>query len=220
MRTAVIVEPRRHAALHFVLKNFTENLDTTWKILIFHGTTNKDFVKEAMSSLPSDRFLPPIQLEVTNLTIRQYNLLLMHHAFYQCIPTETFLIFQTDSMILEPSYLEAFLDYDYVGAPWLNHGVGNGGLSLRKKRKMLDITNRILPSDMNEDQHIACQQLIPMKKPPFEMAKRFSVETVFHERSFGIHVPWKYLRAEDMARLIERYPAIQILIDLQRTDTI
>ena len=74
-----------------------------------------------------------------------YNNLLKNIDLYENIPTETFLIFQTDTLI-NPKYkhlIYEFIDYDYVGAPWsFNSQVGNGGLSLRKKSKMIDIIKK------------------------------------------------------------------------------
>ena len=214
--TAVIVEPRLHPALSFVLKNMASSLPDGWKILIFHGNTNGEFVQEIIDDMefPS-RFLKPISLDVDNLTIAQYNSMLMSSAFYKCIPTETMLIFQTDTMILEPTYLTAFLSYDYVGAPWKSGGVGNGGLSLRKKTKMLTITQTVMPFQSNEDVYFAFQTIVPLLKPSFQEAQKFAVETVFYEQPFGIHAPWKYLNEHEMGVLLEKYPAIQQLIDLQ-----
>ena len=73
-------------------------------------------------------------MNVDNLTIRDYNRLFTNKSFYDYIPTETFLIFQTDTMIFKEhkNLINNFLEYDYVGAPWLAcKQVGNGGLSLR-----------------------------------------------------------------------------------------
>jgi len=214
--TAVIVEPRRHPALSFVLKNMASSLPDGWKILVFHGNTNGDFVQDIIDDMefPS-RFLKPISLDVDNLTIAQYNSMMMSSAFYKCIPTETMLIFQTDTMILEPTYLTAFLSYDYVGAPWKSGGVGNGGLSVRKKTKMLTITQTVMPFQSNEDVYFAFQTIIPLFKPSFQEAQKFAVETVFYEQPFGIHAPWKHLNEHEMGILLEKYPAIQQLIDLQ-----
>ena len=214
--TAVIVEPRRHPALSFVLKNMVTLLPDGWKILVFHGNTNGEFVRDIIDDMehPS-RFLKPIVLDVDNLTIAQYNAMLMSSAFYKCIPTETMLIFQTDTMILEPTYLSAFLSYDYVGAPWKSGGVGNGGLSVRKKTKMLTITQTVMPFQSNEDVYFAFQTIIPLLKPSFQEAQKFAVETVFYEQPFGIHAPWKHLNEHEMGILLEKYPAIQELIDLQ-----
>ena len=214
--TAVIVEPRRHPALSFVLKNMATLLPDGWKILVFHGNTNGEFVQDIINDMefPS-RFLKPIVLDVDNLTIAQYNSMMMSSAFYKCIPTETMLIFQTDTMILEPTYLTAFLSYDYVGAPWKSGGVGNGGLSVRKKTKMLTITQTVMPFQSNEDVYFAFQTIVPLFKPSFQEAQKFAVETVFYEQPFGIHAPWKYLNEHEMGILLEKYPAIQQLIDLQ-----
>jgi hypothetical protein len=214
--TAVIVEPRQHPALSFVLKNMATLLPDGWKILVFHGNTNGEFVQDIIEDMefPS-RFLKPIVLDVDNLTIAQYNAMLMSSAFYKCIPTETMLIFQTDTMILEPTYLSAFLSYDYVGAPWKSGGVGNGGLSIRKKTKMLIITQTVMPFQSNEDVYFAFQTIIPLLKPSFQEAQKFAVETVFYEQPFGIHAPWKHLNEHEMGILLEKYPAIQELIDLQ-----
>ena len=153
MYTAVIVEPRRHPALEFVLRNAVENLSKEWNILVFHGTTNRDFLESIMSTLPLDRFLPPIPLGMENLTRYDYNALLTSAEFYRAIPTEIHLIFQTDTVILSEHrhFLRMFLRYDYVGAPWKNGWVGNGGLSLRNTAKMLEICEQITPEEVIQD---------------------------------------------------------------------
>jgi hypothetical protein len=214
--TAVIVEPRKHPALSFVLHNFSVSLSKNWKILVFHGKDNKEFVYDIIGKMEDpSRFLTPIQLDVANLSFEQYNAVLMSQAFYRCIPTETLLIFQTDTMILEPVQLEEFLSYDYVGAPWTTGHVGNGGLSLRKKTKMITVITTVNPFQSNEDVYFSMQKIVPLKKPTFQDAQRFSVETVFYPSPFGIHAPWKNLSFEEMDRLTAKYPAIHELIRLQ-----
>ena len=42
--TAIIIEPRQHKALPFVLENFLNNLSEDWSFIIFHGTTNINFI--------------------------------------------------------------------------------------------------------------------------------------------------------------------------------
>jgi hypothetical protein len=219
--TAVIVEPRCHRALSFVLQNILTNLPDEWSILIVHGQTNKDYVETIIQNelVPfQNRILTPIQLNVDNLTIKQYNAILMSQSFYYCIPTETFLVFQTDTVILEKnkSLLSSFLKYDYVGAPWRTGNVGNGGFSLRKKSKMLEICNTIWPRQgICEDVYFTCQLVVPMYMPTWEEAKSFSVECIFCEKSFGIHAAWKYMTPSELQFLVEMYPEIQTLINLQ-----
>lgn len=219
--TAVIIEPRQHKALSFVLNNFLENLSDEWNILILHGNKNIDFVNNIIQTdlIRYKKRISTINLNVDDLTINDYNKLLLSKSFYDYIPTETFLIFQTDTIICKKNKLliEDFLKYDYVGAPWSTKivsggGVGNGGLSLRKKSKMIEHLDKCEISIINEDA-IFSNSCIQLNKPDSEEAKKFSVETIFNENSFGVHKPWPYLpkdninvmknNCEDLDKLIE-----------------
>ena len=51
--TAVIIEPREHPALLFVLTNFLKNLSDDWSFIIYHGTNNIDFINATVFSLSS-----------------------------------------------------------------------------------------------------------------------------------------------------------------------
>ena len=129
--------------------------------------------------------------------------------FYQYIQTETFLIFQTDTLIIEKykETINEFLEYDYVGAPWSEtylpefgiheyNAIGNGGLSLRKKSKMLEILEKNKDTElfkkMNEDTCFSFQKNVEMKKPDFEKAKLLS-------KSFN-NFPFYFTRDLDTAK--------------------
>jgi len=218
MYTAVIIEPRPHRALSYVLHNILAHLPEEWSVLLFHGTANQDFVANLIATeftAVQHRILPPLSLHTDNLTIAQYNKILMSTAFYRCIPTEVFLIFQTDTMILHQNrhLLHEFLRYDYVGAPWRNGVVGNGGFSLRRKSKMMEICDKVPNYNylFNEDVYFTYQSVIRLHKPHWKKAMTFSVETMFHERSFAVHAPWKHLNAHEMGLLEEMYPEVRTL---------
>jgi hypothetical protein len=216
--TAVIIEPRKHKAFEFVLKNFVDNLSDDWGFVVFHGRLNGEFIRNILSNY-AHRVCKIIELETDNLDSNTYSKLCKSSFFYKCIDTEIILIFQTDTIILKENRLQIndFLKYDYVGAPWINGVVGNGGLSLRRKSKMIDICEKV-PNNFinhcNEDLYFSYQNIIPLNKPTFKDAQTFSVETVFHEKSFGIHAPWKHLNVYEIEYLTNRYPDIKILIDL------
>lgn len=144
--SAVIIEPRSHPALEFVLNNFTTNLNDDWGFIIFYGNLNYNYIINIITKIPNYNIrIKLINLNIDNLTIKMYNDLLTNINLYENIPTETFLIFQTDTLI-NPKYKDLiyeFINYDYVGAPWISNGdVGNGGLSLRKKSKMIEIIKK------------------------------------------------------------------------------
>jgi hypothetical protein len=215
--TAIIVEPRKHKALEFVLKNYTLNLNLEeWKFVIYCSLDNKVFVEEIKNKLNIDIQVIPICK--ANLTIQDYNYLLTNKKFYEVITTDLLLIFQTDSLILNKDIIYDFLKYDYVGAPWFNEKtVGNGGLSLRNKNKMIEIINKKGICEQNEDFYFSFPRNydININKPTFEEGKRFSVEQCYHEKSFGIHKVWRNLKKDDYNKLIKIYPQIEILKSLQ-----
>ena len=223
--TAVIIEPRKHKALFHVLKNFTSMLDNKWNFIIFHGNQNYEFVKNIIDKLDDKNRIKMINLNVDDLSIYNYNELLYSKKFYEYIPTEIFLIFQTDTLICElfKNNINKFLEYDYVGAPWVNGEIGNGGLSLRKKNKMLEIidkcNDRIYYNGNNlhnEDIFFSkmCNDRVNIKKPILEDAKKFSIETVYNDESFGIHKCWRYNNKENVEKINNFCPGLIKLINL------
>lgn len=228
MYTAVIVEPRKHAALSLVLSNFNKNLNDKWKFLIYHGNLNGDYIREIITSNKMESRCIMISLNIDNLTINDYNRLLYSHFFYQNIDTDYFLIFQTDTLISSKykNNIYAFLDYDYVGAPWRNlNKVGNGGLSFRKKSKMIEMIQKGGYIKKDGEFHYEDRFFtnttgdnidITLNIPTVEAAKQFSVETIFSDNSFGLHKPWNYLTPQELDLLKINFPELGELILLNK----
>ena len=96
--TAIIIEPRKHHALEFVLNNALYCLSSEWKIILFHGNDNVEYVNKIAERLNTER-LCLIQLNISNLDLFSYSgLLVTKSEIYDSIFTEHFLVFQTDSM--------------------------------------------------------------------------------------------------------------------------
>ena len=113
-----------------------------------------------------------------------------------------------------------FLQYDYVGAPWLRRKeVGNGGFSIRRKSKMLEIIHKcpyetLISDDIdyqNEDVYFSllCPS-VSINKPSYEESQIFSSETIWNPKSFGLHKVWHH---KDLN--IDMYPDIKLLYSLQ-----
>jgi hypothetical protein len=234
--TAVIIEPRKHKALEFVLNNFLENLDNKWSIIIIHGNSNSFYLKNIIEKrlYSYKNRIQTINMNVDNLSVKEYSELFYNRKFYDYIPTETFLVFQTDSMILKENRdkLYNFIDYDYVGAPWIESvygpmGVGNGGLSLRKKSKMIELLKykkiaRIEKINDEYGEYIAedrffcgyyTDHIYNIKKPTIDEATNFSVEAIYNNKPFGIHKCWYHLSPNELNKLVSYYPKIKILIN-------
>ena len=229
MYSAIIIEPRKHKALNYVLENFLTNLSTDWNIILFHGTTNIDFIHDILATHlhKHKERVTLVNMRIDNLSIRDYcnifygRFLINNKTIYDYIPNETFLVFQTDTLILNSPMITRFLQYDYVGAPWShqpynNQTVGNGGLSLRKKSKMLEIIKKENSSKMDvfpEDVFFSCPEIVSLNKPTHEEAMFFSVEECFSRFSFGCHKPWISIPFKD--EFMRLYPEVKVLMDLQ-----
>jgi hypothetical protein len=203
--TAVIVEPRKHKALEYVLNNFLENLNSDWNFIIFHGTKNKEYIQNIIDTklLKHKNRIQLINLNIDNLSSsKAYSELFYNKEFYKYIPTEVFLVFQTDTVICSKykDLINNFIKYDYVGAPWSfifnkegSYEIGNGGLSLRRKSKMLEIIDKCDFNNIENEDIVfsklglnGCDDTIVFK-PSGEEAKEFSIETIYNDKSFGIH---------------------------------
>lgn len=223
--TAIFIETRQHPAIYFVLKNALENLSEEWSITIYCGNLNHEYILNIVNN-KLEKYkhrICPIRMSINTLSINEYSKLLCTNLdFYNTIQTEMFLIFQTDSMIF-PRYkdqINEFLQYDYVGASWdkgclgvaTNASVGNGGLSLRRKSKMIEIMKAVpYDNDLPEDAYFCNNKIINLHVPSKQEAMRFSVESMFHPESFGCHKPWNR-GFDDM--LINTYPEIRELLEL------
>ena len=220
--SAIMVEPRKHLAYEMVLRNFLENLNDDWGFHLFVGNDNEEYVRSIVDRIGDPRVCIH-NIGIPNLTGITYSRLFIDPSFYESIPTETFLVFQTDS-IVNPQYkhlINEFLDYDYVGAPWREYPkgqVGNGGLSLRKKSKMLEIIGRKKwGGTENEDLFFSFYP--GLNKPSAAHASIFSVESVYSEQSFGLHNCWtQSLGTDRMENLYKNYPLLSELIRLQGTE--
>ena len=164
------------------------------------------------------------------------NEILMSEEFYRVLPTEHFLLFQTDGLLcraLSEQDSAALAQYDYVGAPWdweegnARRG-GNGGLSFRAKSVLLRVIAAareaqwaeapLLPDQdnagWNEDMFFvvgAERSAIARagaRLPPSDFAKAFAVEALYHERPWGFHKPWRYLGENQLRALIEQCPVV------------
>jgi hypothetical protein len=111
------------------------------------------------------------------------------------VDTEFVLIFQYDGFILSANnWKNEFLDYDYIGAPWIGyykenpeHNVGNGGFSLRSK-KLLEILadDEQVKLGQPEDALMSRQyrdylESKGMKYAPEEIAGMFSIPDIMKQ---------------------------------------
>lgn len=165
--------------------------------LYFFGSNKTAYIKELLDC----EFI-----EVDVNSIEDYNQLLKSVSFWETFKEDRILIFQKDSMLLRKG-IEDFYEYDYIGASWhFAPFVGNGGLSLRNPKAMIDCINKISITTNNEDIYFGFSlPLLGYKVAPVHIANKFSVETKFYLGSLGYHAIDKWLTKEQCVQIKQQY---------------
>jgi hypothetical protein len=175
--------------LYFLNKN---NLGIKWGLQIFHGSENEEFIKELLKDFNNVVYE---NLNIQNFKDRQtHTKILKTTDFWKKSKGEKILMFQNDSMLLK-SGIEEFLKWDYIGAPWKTPKegclVGNGGLSLRTKDKMIEITEKYESDNgMWEDIYFS-KYTNGDGLADIESARKFAMEDDYYHDPMGIHNPIK-----------------------------
>lgn len=205
---AVTVLHKPCSSLGYTLTNFASNLGPEWPILVLHNEDvtphlNKNKIVRLQKK---NRILRTAALEKNGFpaltTIKSYSKLLASTRFWTLLRAEHVLLFQMDSVLcsMSPWKVDDFLQYDYIGAPWIDKwygmDIGNGGLSLRKTKTMIRIT-RTFKFNVTENEDIYFSRGIyklarrdpSIEIPPVHVAAKFAYEAGRLPRvvSFGVH---------------------------------
>lgn len=205
---AVIVETR-NIDWERVLDNHMRYLGEDWGIYIFCSNHNYNKAFEAAKKYKEARIVEFPLLLLDDITADAYNALITSKMFWSCIPCDKVLIFQHDSSLLR-CCVDDFLEWDYIGAPWahINMEGGNGGLSIRTKQKMIEVINHTTynPSAHGNEDIYFCKYLpnVGGRIAPRDIAKTFSVETVYYPTPIGIHAAEKYISKVQYANIINK----------------
>jgi hypothetical protein len=190
--TIVVTTTVLHELTKFSIEKTLENTPHVEDVIVFADKPIVDY----------GTFIPIRK----NFNYADYNYIMLK-GLSPFIKTDFILHIHPDGMAANKElWTDEFLKYDYVGAPWHDQVVGNGGFSLRSF-KLIDA---LLDSDViahwietqkryvNED-HVICRyqsrflyDKYGIKIAPFELAKYFSKEMnpFFVEKTFGFHGTW------------------------------
>lgn len=210
---AVFIEFREFPHIEFIIRNAILKLGIKWSHTIICGKTNYSMVKNIAKSISP--FIKIIKLNVVNMTQSEYSRFLMTKDFWDSLKGEKIFIHQEDSLIFKDN-IDEFTEYDYIGAPFPKHAddtpnsVGNGGLSIRTKKIMLDIISKfdyktypynsstlLYMANVNldcppEDVYFSkcMQENYIGHVADWNTAYNFSTESVYNPNSFGGHKFW------------------------------
>lgn len=188
-KVMVIVETRCIDILEYVLKNFLFYLQKNgWNLMIFHGYENESYVKNIIKGWNN---VILYNLEVYDFSLSDYDILLTSLNFWDKIPFENILMFQSDTLLLSDK-IEEFIQYDYCDTPQ-DHKINNG-LSFRKKSVMISCITKYLNKCGNKNESIFFSQNIS-NKPTIETTSKFSAGSIIYEKNkpFGLDKTYRYI---------------------------
>ena len=210
---AVLIEYRCFPHIEFIIRNTIHKLGENWTHTVICGNNNFDFVKNITNNISTN--IKVINSGHSNLTQNDYSYFLTTKKFWNLLVGEKILIYQEDTCIFKKNIYD-FIDFDYIGAPWQKNqddtpnNVGNGGLSLRTRKCMIDVINTItLENSVFNSSTIKYSKNVNLKYGPedvyfalnmhrynigvvadWDSACNFSSETIYNKDSFGGHNFW------------------------------
>lgn len=228
-RLAVIIETNITSSLIPIMLHFANVLGPTWTVVLFTLEENwvipssALFLRAAAERRVETRFLPP----GTDLSSSpSVSLFLTKPWLWEQVEwVDRILLFQLDSIICSSAAVtvDDFARYDFIGAPIdPQYGEGyNGGLSLRNPRLFLQITKEAdfetSPFDYEDSWFYAqAKARAGVLLPTEDVAKTFSVETIYTEKPLGYHQPSRW-QAHKMVEIEEWCPEVKMLIGRRAT---
>jgi len=154
MKETVLIEFRPMPNLEFLIRNTIIKLPN-WNHSIVCGNINYKFIKDICEDIckNSNSKINIVKLDINNLTPSKYSELLTTIDFWNNFTADKILLYQEDTMLFKNN-IDDFLEYDYIGAPWPIEqddnlfGVGNGGFSLRSRKKMIEVIEKVKVKDL------------------------------------------------------------------------
>ena len=206
MNGCCIIETRPIANLsEIIIDRHLKYIPKDWGLTIYCSELNHEYIKDTDFGVETNIII----LENPKLTIHGYNTMLKSDAFWKSLPYKKVLIFQSDSRLLKEG-IEYFLEWDYVGAPWIfQHHGGNGGLSLRSVEIMRELlrVGKFTNTNSNEDVDFSNRMLMYNigKLAPRDVCFKFSCETIATFGSLGIHAIYKRLSKAQCKQILNQY---------------
>ena len=214
--------------------------ESTWDLVILTSEAATPFYSKWF---PRAKFINHTLIDA-KFNIETYNRIMKDEQVWsqldECGYTKC-LIVQDDGLLIRPGVENEFLEYDYVGAPWLPmphlvtagigpEMVGNGGISLRTVKIMLEICRKFQDEKMYlfnygiqpvpEDVYFASLvEKIGGRIPTSAKAKQFAMEQIVNMEAFGIHKPWPYVGEQVVVTYIQNAIDCKNIQNIQNSQT-
>jgi hypothetical protein len=213
-----------------------QSMSHQWKHMILCGNLNYTLckrIRDFINAVFGYEIMTVYKFNIDNLTQNTYSKMLLTSKFWNLLSLsneknylDKVLIYQEDSFMFNGYRMKEFLEYDYIGAPWIkderhnSYNVGNGGFSLRNPNIMIEIAKRITNKEdyeIPEDVYFTKKMLEYSlgKLASWDVAKGFATELISHnmdeELPVGGHKWWWGMNFTDSKQLLSK--SLRCLID-------
>jgi hypothetical protein len=218
-KAIVIVERRAHPNLKFCIQNAVF-FCRGYSLHIFCSNANYEFVKvicgKQFENIHIHRAFDTIGTPKQGYV--DYNRLLKTKEFYESLTEEHIITLETDCYFLK-KLPESIYMYDYVASvwPWLPLEPGGGGLSYRKRSKMLKICEHQPSVEDGFPQDIFINngvKTLGLKYPSYNESLHYFTESHYSHTAIGTHQWWTYCKLEDPSQENEIINSIHFHIDI------
>jgi hypothetical protein len=210
----LMVENTRHPLLKSVIGLALVNTPRGWPLQLF---TNNDTAQVLLQDPVMEAYRRAGRIIYTPINPRYDAKPLLRDAiltdpyFWRAVRGKKVLYMTLETIMCSNSAasIKDFLEYDWVGAPWVQEPhagagkVGSGSISLRNRDLMLKVLASSKPEKgMREDVFFVTQlRKLGASFPSDNKAKEFAVESVFHDAPIACGRAVKFLPAADFKRL-------------------
>ena len=214
--TMFVFETRLSLNFISVIKNAIDKLPN-FNLMIASTKNNL----ENIESILGIKFFK-LEVNKPSISIKEYSKILIDHKFWQKIPGENILIFQSDTIFLrsisDKEINEKYSKYAMIGPVSVNFEdkdkfIINGGFSLRNKKKMIELSKKkIINSDI-EDWFFTEQirHNYPEMLPSIDDCHDFAIESFGNmSKAKGLHGTDKFYRSFEFYK--ELFDTIEISI--------
>ncbi len=196
-KALVIVERRCHPYLEFCIKNAVY-FNPGYSLHIYCSQANFEYIKLICGKKIDQIHIHTIWrgLGTPEEGRAEYNTMLRTRKFWEDIPAEHIITFETDSYFLRP-VPPTIYEYDYVASRWAwkPDEPGGGGISYRKRSVMLDICDRYKnEATVMQDCFVSeGVKALGYKYPSFEKNTELFSESYISNKSVGVHQWWTFV---------------------------
>jgi hypothetical protein len=220
---SVLIVLEEYPHIEFIIRNALDKLGDKWKHTIVCSNVNYNQIVNINKIINTD-----LNIIIFNSTDR--NKLLKSKNLWNKLTGGKILIYSENTCFFKKHGFNKFLKWNYIGAPFAYDEeseliVGSGNLSLRTKKFMLEIIDKIkIIPDEREDLYFlrGIKELKLFELPSIDEANLFSSRHIFNEHCFGVDNFWEtknminieYHISDKIIEPIKNYPEIKKFYEL------